>query len=76
LEDQIRHCVQKITEVLGRIKEINILRLVEYTGEHNALTYQALGWLAHEGRIHYRQEKNQVFVSLLPRLDSAADSPK
>lgn len=50
---------------LGEVGEINILRLSEYLGERSALSYQALGWLAREGRVRYRQHESQVFVSLV-----------
>jgi hypothetical protein len=44
--------------------EINILRLSEYLGERSTLAYQALGWLAHEGKVRYEQKGSQIFVSL------------
>ncbi len=32
-------------------------------GERSVVVYQAIGWLAHEGRIEYLQEHNQVYIS-------------
>lgn len=61
---RIAECAAVITAALGEVGEINVLRLSEYLGERSALTYQALGWLAREGRIGYRQSESQVFVSL------------
>ena len=61
---RIAGCAAVIMGALGEVGEINVLRLSEYLGERSALTYQALGWLAHEGRIRYRQSESQVFVSL------------
>ena len=61
---RIAECAAVIVGALGEVGEINILRLSEYLGERSALTYQALGWLAREGRIRYRQSESQVFVSL------------
>jgi len=61
---RIAECAAVIVGALGEVGEINILRLSEYLGERSALTYQALGWLACEGRIRYRQSESQVFVSL------------
>ncbi|OHD73391.1 MAG: hypothetical protein A2V99_02245 [Spirochaetes bacterium RBG_16_67_19] len=61
---RIAECAETVAGALGEVGEINILRLSEYLGERSALTYQALGWLAHEGRIRYRQSESQVFVSL------------
>lgn len=61
---RIAECAAVIVGALGEVGEINVLRLSEYLGERSALTYQALGWLAREGRIRYRQSESQVFVSL------------
>jgi hypothetical protein len=61
---RIAECAAVLLQALGQVGEINILRLAEYLGEPGALTYQALGWLAREGRIRYRQSESQVSVSL------------
>lgn len=55
---------RKIVELLQRSGEINILNLSENLSERSVVGYQALGWLAHEGRIHYRRQGSQVYVSL------------
>jgi hypothetical protein len=60
----IAECAEAILKELGKMPEINILRLSEQLGERSTLTYQALGWLAREGRIRYTQRGSQVFVSL------------
>lgn len=64
---RIVECAAVVVEALGEVGEINILRLSEYLGERSALSYQALGWLAREGKIRYRQQETQVFVSLVKR---------
>jgi Winged helix-turn-helix domain (DUF2582) len=61
---RIAACAAVVVGALGEAGEINILRLSEYLGEASALTYQALGWLARESRVRYRQSESQVFVSL------------
>jgi hypothetical protein len=61
---RIAECAATVLRTLGEVEEINILRLAEYLGERSALTYQALGWLAREGKVRYRQSGSQVFVSL------------
>lgn len=61
---RIAECAAVVAEALAEVGEINLLRLSEYLGERSALTYQALGWLAREGRIRYRQSESQVFISL------------
>ena len=62
---RIAECAVTVQRTLGEVEEINILRLAEYLGERSALTYQALGWLAREGKVRYRQSGAQVFVSLM-----------
>jgi len=61
---RIAECAAVVRQALGEVGEINILRLADYLGEASALTYQALGWLAREDKIRYRQSETQVFVSL------------
>jgi Winged helix-turn-helix domain (DUF2582) len=61
--DKIVECAATVLRALGEVEEINILRLAEYLGERSALTYQALGWLAREGKVSYRQSGSQVFIS-------------
>jgi hypothetical protein len=60
----IQDCAERILEVLSHTDELNILRLAESLGERSILTYQALGWLAREGRVRYTQMGTRVFVSL------------
>jgi hypothetical protein len=64
VEDLIIECARKIVELLQRSGEVNILSLCENLAERSVVGYQALGWLAHEGRIHYRKQGSQVYVSL------------
>jgi hypothetical protein len=61
--ERIAACAAAVLRALGEVEEINVLRLAEYLGERSALTYQALGWLAREGKVSYRQSGAQVFVS-------------
>lgn len=64
MEDLISACAQKIVELLARSGEVNIMNLCEHLSERNVVGYQALGWLAHDGRISYRRQGSQVYVSL------------
>jgi hypothetical protein len=62
--EDLQACADKVLAVLSRADQMNILRLAETLGERSILTYQALGWLAREGRIRYSQAGTRVFVSL------------
>jgi hypothetical protein len=64
VEDVISECAQKIEALLRRSGEVNILSLCEHIAERSVVGYQALGWLAHGGQIHYRKQGSQVYVSL------------
>jgi hypothetical protein len=62
--EDIQSCADQVLAVLSRAGQMNILRLAETLGERSILTYQALGWLAREGRVRYSQTGTRVFVTL------------
>ena len=63
MEERIAECAKRIWVLLDKTPEVNILRLSELLGERNVITYQALGWLARDGKIHYAQKGTQVIIS-------------
>jgi hypothetical protein len=71
LEKRIAECAESIIALLHRAREVNILRLSEHLGERSMIIYQAVGWLAREGRVRYEQREKQVYVLL--RTDQGAD---
>jgi hypothetical protein len=60
----VKECAERIVLALQKNERVNVLSVAEILGERNAIVYQSIGWLAHEGRISYLQEGNQVYVSL------------
>jgi hypothetical protein len=64
MRESIELCAGRVRESLARFPAINIMRLSELLGERSVIVYQALGWLAREGKIRYEQRGNQVYVSL------------
>jgi hypothetical protein len=64
LEAAIAECAERIIKALAESGEANVLRLSQQLSERSVITYQALGWLAREGRIQYAQRGNQVYVSV------------
>jgi hypothetical protein len=64
VEELITGCAEKIVELLRKSGEVNIMNLCENLSERSVVGYQALGWLAHDGRISYRRQGSQVYVSL------------
>ncbi len=75
VEEMIAECTKRIEAVLGRMGEVNILRLSEHLAERSVVAYQALGWLAREGRIRYRRHGSQVYVSLNRDEHSGTEMP-
>ena len=63
MEEIIVQCAKRIWALLDETPEVNILRLSELLGERNVIAYQALGWLARDGKIHYAQKGNQLIIS-------------
>jgi Winged helix-turn-helix domain (DUF2582) len=64
VEKLIADCAERIVVLLKKLGGANIMRLSEHLAERNVVTYQALGWLAREGRISYQNRGNQVYVAL------------
>ena len=54
----------RVLNEVARADRINILSVAGHLGERNLVVYQSIGWLAHEGKIRYVLEGNQVHVSL------------
>ncbi len=75
MEKLIEECAQKIVNVLGRSGEVNILRLSEHLAERSMVVYQAVGWLAREGRVEYAHREKQVYVRLRPEGTNGSAGP-
>jgi hypothetical protein len=66
VEDVIAGCAQRILALLEKSGEVNVLLLSELLSERSIITYQALGWLARDGRVLYEQRGNQCYVKARP----------
>jgi hypothetical protein len=64
MASSVKQCTERVLNVLAKSERVNVLSVAELLGERNVIVYQAIGWLAHEGKIRYVQEGNQVYVSL------------
>lgn len=71
----ITECARKIEGLLAKSGEVNILSVCDHLAERSMVGYQALGWLAHEGRIHYRKQGSQVYVSLESPVGAGEPGP-
>ncbi len=75
MEKLIQECAERIVAVLGKTRELNILRLSEHLAERSVIIYQAVGWLAREGRVLYEQREKQVYLRLRPTADAEQSTP-
>ena len=54
-----------IWRLLQKNDTVAISKLPKMLKENESMTYQALGWLAREGKIEYHSEGRATFVSLI-----------
>ncbi|OGB87111.1 hypothetical protein A3H09_00255 [Candidatus Falkowbacteria bacterium RIFCSPLOWO2_12_FULL_45_13] len=64
MQEQIGRTAGKVWETLGQKGEINMEMLPKVIKEKSEVTFQALGWLAHEGKIIYHKKGDKSFVAL------------
>jgi len=51
-------------ETLGEREAVAFSRLPQIPKERGEIVYQALGWLAREGKIDFHRKEGKTFVSL------------
>lgn len=64
MEAQIGKVAGVIWDTLSKRGEVSLSQLPKLVAEKDTLVYQGLGWLAREGKISYRTDKNRTFVEL------------
>lgn len=64
MEAQIGKVAGVIWDILSTKGEVSLSQLPKLVAEKDTLVYQGLGWLAREGKISYRSDKNRTFVEL------------
>lgn len=64
MEAQIGKVAGVIWDVLSKKGEVSLSQLPKLVAEKDTLVYQGLGWLAREGKISYRSDKNRTFIEL------------
>ena len=62
--EMIGEAAGRVWEVLGSKDEVGIAQLPKLLKLKTDITYQALGWLAREDKISYRDRNGKVYVSL------------
>jgi Mn-dependent DtxR family transcriptional regulator len=59
----VQECTERILSLLANRDRVNVLNIAEALGERSVVVYQAIGWLAREGRVRYEQDGNQVYLA-------------
>ncbi len=65
MRDQIGLVAGKVWRTLESKGELSLPQLPKQLKEPETMVYQALGWLAHEGKVSYRIDGNRTFVSIV-----------
>ena len=64
MHSKIGETAGKIWKLLEEKDKVAVTQLPKTLNEPSVITYQALGWLAREGKIEYHAQKNGTSVSL------------
>ena len=64
MKEKIGKIAGKIWEILKENEELDISRIPRILKEKSDVTYQAIGWLAREDKIHYSKKSNKIYISL------------
>lgn len=64
MKEKIGKTAGKIWKLLQKHDEISISQFPKMLNEKAVIVNQALGWLAREDKINYRQESNRTLISL------------
>lgn len=65
MTERIQKCAAQVADLLRTRSTVNILLLPELLQERSIVAYQALGWLAREGRLRYVLKGSQAYISLI-----------
>ena len=67
MQETIGNAAGQVWEILSqKDSPVNVADLPKLTKLKAPVAYQALGWLAREGKIEYSQKGSKTFLSLTP----------
>ncbi len=64
MTERIGTTAGKVWQVLKKQEEADIRQLPRIVEEKPVIVNQALGWLAREGKLEYREQGDRLFVAL------------
>jgi hypothetical protein len=65
MREKIGETAGEIWKILQDKEKLNIAQLPKLLNKNEMLGYQALGWLAREGKINYHTKGKSTFISLI-----------
>jgi hypothetical protein len=64
MKTKIGEMAGRVWKTLGEKDEVAVSRLPQILKEKGEIVYQALGWLAKEGKVDFHKKEGKTFVSL------------
>ena len=64
MKTKIGEMAGRLWKTLGQKEEVAVSRLPQVLKEKGEIIYQALGWLAKEGKVDFHKKEGKIFVSL------------
>ena len=64
MKTKIGEMAGRVWKVLGEKETVAVSRLPQVLKEKGEIVYQALGWLAKEGKIDFHKKEGKTFASL------------
>ena len=64
MKTRIGEMAGRVWKTLGEKEEVAVLKLPQILREKGEIVFQALGWLAREGKIDFHKKEGKTFVSL------------
>jgi hypothetical protein len=65
MKTKIGEMAGKVWKTLGEKEGVDISKLPQILKEKGEIVYQAVGWLAKEGKIDFHKKEGKTFVSLI-----------
>jgi len=64
MKTKIGEMAGRVWKTLGEKEEVAVSRLPQLLKENGEIVYQALGWLAKDGKVDFHKKEGKTFVSL------------
>ncbi len=65
MKSEIGEAAGKIWDILNTKGKVTLQQIPRLLNESTLISYQAVGWLAREGKIEYHTENKKTYISLV-----------